>query len=191
MSWRAFCSHSAPHGAKFLFHPSEAHSKGMTAWLRNNYHDLLSLNPGWVFKPREVLTNNPHLSMTFANGHTRSIALYNATEEEVEEAFKALIEYGQKHAPRDVRASMEYEPQVVSHSPSTFGFGVPTLTSSIGRRDVDNRISFCSPQERETFGRPGQVRPLRHGAHNRGRGDATFTVYHPGRVAGSWKVSAM
>ncbi|KAJ9466731.1 hypothetical protein DIPPA_18418 [Diplonema papillatum] len=119
MSWRAFCSHSVPMGAKFLFHPSEAHSAGMLTWLRKNYHDVCQLNPGWTFKCREALTNNPHVSMTYARGHSRSIALYNATETEVEEAMRALVEYGVKHAPRDVRGIMNHQPSVVTYSPAT------------------------------------------------------------------------
>eukprot|EP01063_Lacrimia_lanifica_P022411 TRINITY_DN30019_c0_g1_i1.p1 TRINITY_DN30019_c0_g1~~TRINITY_DN30019_c0_g1_i1.p1 ORF type:complete len:198 (+),score=60.50 TRINITY_DN30019_c0_g1_i1:62-655(+) len=175
MSWRAFCSHTAAGGGKFFFHPSEAHSAGMTKWLKNNYHPLMQLNPGWTFKPREVLTNNPHVSMTFANGVTRSIALYNATEEEVEEAMSQLITYGRVHAPRDNRAFAEHEPNVVTYSPATHGFGNSIKSGLAGVRDLNWRIQASSPQERETFDRPGQIRPLRFGQLNRGRGDQGFS----------------
>eukprot|EP01059_Diplonema_ambulator_P021387 TRINITY_DN35518_c0_g1_i1.p1 TRINITY_DN35518_c0_g1~~TRINITY_DN35518_c0_g1_i1.p1 ORF type:complete len:202 (+),score=32.07 TRINITY_DN35518_c0_g1_i1:37-606(+) len=174
MSWRAFCSQAVPNGAKFLYHPSEAHSHGVTKWLKNNFHDVVQLNPGWTFKVREALTNNPHITMTYAQGHTRSIALYNATEEEVEKAMKTLVEYG-SNAPKGSQSHFTHEPSVVSYSPATFGFGNIIKSHVVGRRDTDRRIGGVAPTDKETFNRPGRARPQRFGALNRGRGDDTFT----------------
>eukprot|EP01064_Diplonema_japonicum_P012599 TRINITY_DN1_c0_g2_i1.p1 TRINITY_DN1_c0_g2~~TRINITY_DN1_c0_g2_i1.p1 ORF type:complete len:191 (+),score=18.39 TRINITY_DN1_c0_g2_i1:43-615(+) len=180
MSWRAFCSHSVPQGAKFLFHPNEAHSHGMTSWLKSNFHDVVQLNPGWKFTCREVLTNNPHVSMTYAQGHTRSIALYNASEEEVETAMKTLVEYGMNYAPRGGADNLTHEPNVVSYSPATFGFGNTIRSHVVGRRDTDPRIGGVAPTDKEAFDRPGRARPQRFGAFNRGRGDDAFTMVQNG-----------
>ena len=119
MSWRAFCSHAVPNGAKVIFHPSEAHSHGIASWLRGNFSDIVNINPGWRMKVREVLTNNPHVVMTYANGHTRSVALYNATTDEVETAMRKLVEYGMDSAPRDSSQVLQYEPSIANYSPAT------------------------------------------------------------------------
>ena len=77
------------------------------------------------------------------------------------------------------------------NNPPHSGFATQLMSGLVGRKDVDNRIGFCAPTEKETFDRPGQVRPLRNGSFNRGRGDAIFTPYHPSKVAGSWRVNTM
>eukprot|EP01064_Diplonema_japonicum_P012600 TRINITY_DN1_c0_g2_i3.p1 TRINITY_DN1_c0_g2~~TRINITY_DN1_c0_g2_i3.p1 ORF type:complete len:212 (+),score=10.86 TRINITY_DN1_c0_g2_i3:43-678(+) len=143
MSWRAFCSHSVPQGAKFLFHPNEAHSHGMTSWLKSNFHDVVQLNPGWKFTCREVLTNNPHVSMTYAQGHTRSIALYNASEEEVETAMKTLVEYGMNYAPRGGADNLTHEPNVVSYSPATLYVSIQNITTTAALGTLSDHMSWA------------------------------------------------
>lgn len=165
---------AAPCGGKFIYHPKEAHSAGMVKWLRKNFSDLVQLNPGWNMRCREVLTNNPHVCMYFTNQHPRSIALYNATEEEVEESMRALIEYGQKYAPRGPTYTAIHQPTVVSYDPVNFGAGTHFDFASVQRRDIDGRIDMLQSTTYETFRRPGQVRPLRQDKFNRGRGDDDF-----------------
>eukprot|EP01062_Namystynia_karyoxenos_P079347 TRINITY_DN8348_c0_g1_i2.p2 TRINITY_DN8348_c0_g1~~TRINITY_DN8348_c0_g1_i2.p2 ORF type:complete len:376 (+),score=136.55 TRINITY_DN8348_c0_g1_i2:69-1130(+) len=162
-------------GGKFIFHPKEAHSQGAVDWLRRNFSDIVQLNPGWRFKCREVLTNNPHVCLYYANGHSRSVALYNATEAEVEEAMSELVNYGQNHAPRCPSFTCLHEPTVVSHSINS-GYGNWYRNDAVARQDIDGRLDHIQPTTYETFERPGQARPLRMDKLNRGRGD---DIFHP------------
>eukprot|EP01065_Artemidia_motanka_P036038 TRINITY_DN43936_c0_g1_i1.p1 TRINITY_DN43936_c0_g1~~TRINITY_DN43936_c0_g1_i1.p1 ORF type:complete len:193 (+),score=62.36 TRINITY_DN43936_c0_g1_i1:94-672(+) len=186
MSWRAFCAQAAPAGGKFIFHPKEAHSRGMVDWLRRNFSDVAVLNPGWNLRCREVHTNNPHVCLFYANGHSRSVALYNATESEVEEAMAALVDYGQKHAPREASYTQIHTPTVVSYDPVNHGYGSWFTPSSVKRGDVDGRLDKLAPTSYELFDRPGQVRPQRMDKLNRGRGDDTF---FPAKSAGYTQVT--